>query len=88
MSQTLSFTAQDLINDVEKTLDSFQFSLKKVNTGRVIYLGDGVAKVAGLKKVAYNEVVEFESGAKGVAMNLEDDHVGIVMLSGFSTVQE
>lgn len=42
----------------------------------------------GLRNIAYNEVVNFESGARGVAMNLEEHFVGVVILSGFSTIHE
>ncbi len=77
-----------LIKQLEQQIDSVDISPERVNSGTVVYLGDGIAKVVGLREVAYNEVVEFESGARGVAMNLEEHYVGIVILSGFATIRE
>lgn len=53
----------NLIKDIETRIDSADLNPQVENVGEVFYLGDGVAKVSGLTKVAYNEVVEFESGA-------------------------
>lgn len=77
-----------LIREIETKIDSTDLSPERVNSGEVISLGDGIAKAVGLREVAYNEVVEFESGARGVAMNLEENFVGIVLLSGGDTVKE
>ncbi|MBP9779666.1 F0F1 ATP synthase subunit alpha [Candidatus Gracilibacteria bacterium] len=88
MSQSAVLLAQDLIKSIESHIDSAQVSPERVNSGVVSYLGDGIAKVVGLGNVAYNELVVFESGAEGVAMNLEEHYVGVVILSGFSTIHE
>ena len=88
MSQTSVAIAQELIKNLEARIDSVDLSPERVNAGIVSYLGDGITKVVGLRNVAYNEVVEFESGALGVAMNLEEHYVGVVILSGFNTIQE
>lgn len=77
-----------IIADIETRIDSADLSPERKSSGEVVYLGDGIAKVVGLRDVAYNEVVEFESGAKGVALNLEEHSVGIVILSGFGTIKE
>lgn len=88
MSHSSVAVAQELIKDIEARIDAADLSPDRVNAGIVSYLGDGIAKVVGLRNVSYNEVVTFESGAQGVAMNLEEHYVGIVILSGFSTIQE
>lgn len=85
MSNTVLDT---LIREIETQIDSTALSPERVNSGEVISLGDGIAKVIGLREVAYNEVVEFESGARGVAMNLEENFVGVVVLSGVDTIKE
>ncbi len=77
-----------LIKELESHIDSVEVSPDRVNSGTVVSLGDGIAKIVGLRNIAYNEVVLFESGAKGVAMNLEEHFVGVVILSGFSTIRE
>ena len=88
MSHSSVAVAQELIKNIEARIDAADLSPDRVNAGIVSYLGDGIAKVVGLRNVSYNEVVTFESGAQGVAMNLEEHYVGIVILSGFSTIQE
>lgn len=88
MSHSPVELAQDLIKQLESQIDSVGLSPDRVNAGTVIYLGDGIAKIVGLRNIAYNEVVEFESWARGVAMNLEEHYVGVVILSGFSSVSE
>lgn len=58
------------------------------NTGKVISIGDGIARVFGLSKVQAGEMVEFASGVKGMALNLEADNVGIVVLGNDRDIQE
>lgn len=77
-----------IIKEIETRLDSADISPERVNSWEVIYLGDGIAKVIWLKDIAYNELVEFESGASWVALNLEENFVGVVILSGFNTIKE
>ncbi|MDD3646823.1 MAG: F0F1 ATP synthase subunit alpha [Candidatus Gracilibacteria bacterium] len=77
-----------IIEEVEKKLDSAAVNPEIENVGEVFYLGDGVAKISGLRNVAYNELVEFESGGVGVTLNLEEHFVGVVVLRGFSQIKE
>ena len=56
--------------------------------GTVISIGDGIARVFGLMKVQAGEMVEFSSGIKGMALNLETDNVGIVVLGNDRDIQE
>ena len=56
--------------------------------GTVISIGDGIARVFGLMKVQAGEMVEFSSGVKGMALNLETDNVGIVVLGNDREIQE
>ena len=77
-----------IIEGVEKKLDSASINPEVENVWEVFYLWDGVAKVSGLRNVAYNELVEFDSGAVWVALNLEEHYVWIVILSGFTSIKE
>lgn len=77
-----------LLKDIETRIDSVDLNPQVENVGEVFYLWDGVAKASGLTKVAYNEVVEFDSGAIWVALNLEEHFVGVVILSGFGKIKE
>lgn len=57
-------------------------------TGTVLEVGDGVAHVYGLDNVCANELVEFENGVKGVALNLEESNVGVILLNNVNKVTE
>ena len=56
--------------------------------GRVLSIGDGIARVYGLNKIQAGEMVEFASGVKGMALNLENDNVGVVLFGGDNTINE
>ena len=69
------------ISDVLKQeLENINSKVKFEEVGTVLNVGDGVAHVYGLENVRSNELVEFENGAKGVALNLEESNVGVVLL--------
>nr|ANY30768.1 ATPase subunit 1 [Hydrocleys nymphoides] len=68
------------------SLSSFAFSLAEI--GRVISVGDGIARVYGLKEIQSGEMVEFASGVKGIALNLENENVGIVVFGSDTTIKE
>ncbi|WP_022846984.1 MULTISPECIES: F0F1 ATP synthase subunit alpha [unclassified Desulfurobacterium] len=72
--------AEEVLELIKKQIEEFEYSIKFEETGIVIKVGDGVARVYGLEDVEYGEVVEFEDGTEGVAFNLEEDNVGIVLL--------
>ena len=63
-----------------------QVSFEEVGT--VLNVGDGVAHVYGLDNVCANELVEFENGVKGVALNLEESNVGVILLNEVNKVTE
>jgi len=78
----------NIISDIESKIDSADLDPKVENSWEVFYLWDGIAKVSWLRKVAYNEVVEFESGAKWIALNLDEHFVWVVVLEGFNSIKE
>ena len=78
----------NIISDIESKIDSTDLNPEIENSWEVFYLWDGIAKVSGLRKVAYNEVVEFESGASGIALNLDEHFVWVVVLNGFTSIKE
>ena len=77
-----------IIDEIESKIDSSSTDPKVENSWEVFYLWDGVANVSGLRWVAYNEVVEFESGAKGIALNLDTHFVWVVILEWFNKIKE
>lgn len=58
----------------------YRYSTINKRNGQVVSIADGIAKVDGIRSVKYGELVEFSSGEKGMALNLESDHVGVVVL--------
>ena len=68
--------------------DAFLFQEHRDEVGKVSSISDGVASVTGLKNCMANELIEFSSGATGIAMNLEKSKVGVVLLTGEDTVVE
>ena len=77
------------ISDVLKQeLENINSKVKFEEVGTVLSVGDGVAHVYGLDNVRSNELVEFENGAKGVALNLEESNVGVVLLDKVNSVTE
>lgn len=78
----------DILKQVQEQISQFQVHLEKEKIGTVIEVGDGIAKVTGLSDVMASEMVEFENGARGVALNLEEGVVGIIILGEFTGVRE
>ena len=78
----------NIISEIEEKIDSTDVNPQVENAGEVFYLWDWIAKVSGLRNVAYNEIIEFENGASWIALNLEDHFVWVVILSGFLTIKE
>ncbi len=77
------------ISDILKQqLDNINSQVKFEEVGTVLEVGDGVAHVYGLENVKSNELVEFENGVKGVALNLEESNVGVVLLNNVNKVTE
>jgi len=72
----------------QRVEDAFLFQEHKDEIGRVSSISDGVASVTGLRNCMLNELIQFASGATGIAMNLEKSKVGIVLLTGEDTVVE
>jgi len=74
---------------LEEKIKSFEEKIDLEDTGKVIQVGDGIARVYGLNKVMVSELVEFvETGVKGVAFNLEEDNVGIIVLGEYKDIKE
>ena len=76
----MAVRGQDIASVIKKQIEGFGTDLAMVDVGSVIEVGDGIARVHGLSGVAYNELVEFEGGIAGMALNLEEDSVGIVII--------
>src|ERR1700738_3841151 len=73
---------------IRKQIEQYNQEVKVVNIGTVLQVGDGIARIYGLDKVMAGELVEFEDGTVGIALNLESDNVGVVLMGDGLTIQE
>ncbi|SHI74298.1 ATP synthase F1 subcomplex alpha subunit [Rubritalea squalenifaciens DSM 18772] len=72
-----------ILQELEQEIANVTTSVSKANVGTVREIGDGVAKVEGLSDVQLNEMIEFPGGVTGLAMNLEEGEVGVVLLGEY-----
>ena len=77
-----------ILQELEKEIANISSSVNKTNVGIVREIGDGVARVEGLSDVMLNEMITFPGGITGLAMNLEEGSVGVVLLGNFSKIKE
>jgi F-type H+-transporting ATPase subunit alpha len=80
--------ADEITSIIKKRIEGFELKIDINEVGKVIGIGDGIAKVYGLNNVMAGEMVEFENGIKGQVLNLEESSVGIVVLGEFSGIRE
>jgi F-type H+/Na+-transporting ATPase subunit alpha len=73
---------------LRERLGAFEDRIDREEVGTVVQAGDGIARVYGLDSCAYGELVEFESGGLGMALNLDEDDVGCILFSGENEVRE
>jgi F-type H+/Na+-transporting ATPase subunit alpha len=77
-----------LIEELKKQIENFHQESKVEAIGTVLEVGDGVVRLSGLSEVMASEMVEFENGTLGVALNLEEGEVGVMLLSPEGTISE
>ncbi len=80
--------ADEISSIIKERIESFDLGVDIEETGKVISVADGVASVYGLKNVMAGEMVEFEGGEKGLAQNLEESSVGVVVLDKATNIKE
>src|SRR6476660_3198583 len=76
----LTIDASEIAAALRRHVESFTPSLEQARVGRVLEVGDGIARVAGLPDVGVNELLEFEGGTLGLALNLDEESIGAVIL--------
>src|SRR5687768_6800732 len=77
-----------ILQELEKEIASVATSVNKTNVGVVRQVGDGVARVEGLSDVMLNEMISFPGGVTGIALNLEENEVGVVLLGEYNAISE
>ncbi|HEU4554879.1 MAG TPA: F0F1 ATP synthase subunit alpha [Chitinophaga sp.] len=73
---------------LRQQLSNFNAAADLEEVGTVLQVGDGIARIYGLNNVRYGELVEFENGVKAIALNLEEDNVGVVLMGDFGEIKE
>ncbi len=84
----MAVRGQDIASIIRRQIEQFGVSIETVDVGSVIQVGDGIATVHGLTGVRYGELIEFSTGAIGIALNLEEEIVGTVILGSAAGIQE
>jgi F-type H+-transporting ATPase subunit alpha len=80
--------ADEISKIIRQQIENFGAGITVAEIGTVIKVGDGIAEIHGLEKVMAGELLEFEGGAAGLALNLEEDKVGSVLLGDFQGIKE
>jgi F-type H+-transporting ATPase subunit alpha len=84
----MEFRIEEFSNILQKKIENYRSALDLKEIGEVVSIGDGIAKVYGLDNVQVGELVEFDGGVKGMALNLETDNVGIVVFGDSQKIKE
>jgi F-type H+-transporting ATPase subunit alpha len=84
----MKLRAEEISAIIQKQIENFDKKVTKTEVGTVLLVGDGIARVHGLDNVRAGELVEFSDGTTGMALNLEEDNVGIVIFGSDSGIKE
>lgn len=84
----MRFNADEIASVLQQEIEQYDSQLDVREVGTVIEVGDGIARVHGLSSVMANEMVEFPNGVTGLAFNLEENSVGVIILGDYLTIQE
>ncbi|MED3561692.1 F0F1 ATP synthase subunit alpha [Bacillus xiapuensis] len=84
----MSIKAEEISALIKKQIENYQAEIQVTDVGTVITVGDGIARVHGLDNVMAGELVEFSNGVMGMAQNLEENNVGIIILGPFTDIRE
>ena len=84
----MAIRPEEITNIIKDKIEKFDTKADLSEVGSVIQVGDGIARVYGLNQVKASELVDFGNGVKGMAMNLEYDNVGCVLMGADDLVHE
>ncbi len=84
----LSFDPNEITSALQKNLDALDTDVRSLTVGRVAEVGDGIARVSGLPNAAVNEMLRFADGTIGLALNLDEDTIGAVVLGNVDKIEE
>ena len=83
-----SIKPSEISSIIREELSNTNFSGALEETGTVLEVGDGIARVYGLSNAQYGELVSFDSGLEGMVLNLEEDNVGVVLFGSSEQIKE
>lgn len=84
----MSINAEEISALIKKQIENYQADMEVSDVGTVIEVGDGIARVYGLDNVMAGELIEFSNGVMGMAQNLEESNVGVVILGPYTDIRE
>jgi F-type H+-transporting ATPase subunit alpha len=84
----IAIRPDEISNIIRQQIEQYDVKQEVSNVGTVLQVGDGIARIYGLEKVMAGELVEFEDGTIGIALNLEEDNVGAVLMGDGHDIQE
>ena len=84
----MSINAEEISALIKQQIENYQTDIKVDDVGTVIQIGDGIARAHGLDNVMAGELVEFSNGVMGMAQNLEESNVGIIILGPYTEIRE
>src|SRR5271166_6078598 len=85
----MRFKADEIVSVLQKEIEQYRTQLETREVGRVLEVGDGIARIYGLSGVMAGELVEFtRTGVRGLAFNLEENSVGVIILGEFTEIEE
>ncbi|MFG6114069.1 F0F1 ATP synthase subunit alpha [Halobacillus sp. MO56] len=84
----MSIKAEEISSLIKQQIESYESDIEVNDVGTVIEVGDGIARAHGLDNVMSGELVEFSNGVMGLAQNLEENNVGLVILGPFTDIKE
>jgi F-type H+-transporting ATPase subunit alpha len=84
----ISIRPDEISSIIQQQIEQYDQEVKVANVGTVLQVGDGIARIYGLEKAMAGELLEFEDGTVGIALNLEEDNVGAVLMGAGLGIQE
>ena len=84
----MSIRPEEISSILKQEIERFSTDIETTNVGRVIQVGDGIARIYGLQSCMASELLEFPNGVMGMAFNLEEDNIGCVILGPFTEIKE
>ena len=84
----MKFKADEIASVIQKEIEDFKGQIETAEVGRVVEVGDGIARVVGLSSAMAGEMVQFSSGSMGMCFNLEENSVGVIILGDYLQIQE